>query len=179
MTDDAADQRYDSEGDSIAFDALVIQAIELLNTFIGKNMLRDFVSDANNASSLLFLLVGYAQMTAEEQDLFESDPNQFVYNQETFSIRSSALMAIEELMRLHKNNVTGPLIQSSFKRMQESAQLMQEKNPFWWKPREGCLCVLRSLHSFFSKTKDFDIVGLLNTLLQNDLADNCKYYYSI
>lgn len=170
------DKRYDSEGDRVDFDTLVCQLLELVSTLIGKNVLKGFVADKNNAAYLLYLLVGYTQMTVEQQELFEDDPNQFVYDNESFSIRTSALLAISELMKLHKAQVSAPLIESSQKHMMKSAKLFQEKHEFWWKPREACFSILESLSKFFSTSPQFDILGLLTTLIKNDLAPNAPVF---
>lgn len=176
MSSSDIDKKYDSEGDRIDFDTLVCQLLELVSTLIGKNVLKGFVSDKNNAAYLLYLLIGYTQMTVEQQELFEDDPNQFVYDNESFSIRSSALLAISELMKLHKAQVSGPLIESSQKHMMESAKFFQERHEFWWKPREACFSILESLSKFFSTSPQFDIVGLLQSLLKNDLATNAPVF---
>lgn len=177
MSSTQVEKQYDSEGESIDFDSLVCQLLEVLCTLVSKNILKGFVSDKNNAANLLYLLIGYTQLTLEQQELFEDDPNQFVYDDEAFSIRISALSTIEELMRLNKNLVSAPLVQSLQKHMQESAKFFQESNAMWWKPREACFSVLELLSGFFSNNRQlFDIVGLLHSLISNDLSQSAPVY---
>ncbi|KAL9650044.1 hypothetical protein ABK040_003162 [Willaertia magna] len=180
LESNAIAEHYDSEGESVNFSTVVCQQIELLSTIVCNPKLGKILSSNRaNLIRLIYLMIGYSQLTLEQEEVFESDPEQFVNEEEdeyaNYSIRIACQGLLDDFCEMFGYLGTNSLIAAFNQRMEESKQLYQS-NPnhsSWWKLREASLLSISSFSSFREQLMEeqelLDMNNIIGELLQNDL----------
>ncbi|EFC49074.1 importin-9 [Naegleria gruberi] len=177
--------RYDSEGENVNFTTVICQQIELLATIVLNPKLSTLLSSSKaNLVQLIYLLIGYSQLPESMTELWETEPEQFVSEEDnqysSYSIRIACAKLIEDFHDTYDNLAVESLLEAYHKRMQESQNLyIQNSNSCtWWKLREACLMCISSFTGFRDSIEDypkiFDLPSLMNQLVQNDLKVNTE-----
>ena len=180
LSENLITEKFDSEGESINFTTVICQQVELLATIVCNPKLASLLSsNQSNLVQLIYLLLGYAQLPQSLMEMWDTDPEQFVYEEDnqysSYSIRTACLKLLEDFNESYEYLAVKSLLEAYNKRMQESQNLYQQnpKLSTWWKLREACLMSISSFTEFRElieqEPKMFDLPALVSQLLQNDL----------
>jgi len=179
MSNDLDRESVDEEGEVISIETLVCQQMELIATIISKRQFAPLL--ATNLPSLCYELIGYLQLTNEEMDLMEDDPNQFVADEDVdigvYNVRYAGMEVLQELASKFKLDAVKAFVTAFQQRMTESHQLMSQKQEHWWKLREACILAIGSVTAYLLKNQVLDLKGLLATFLTSDLSANGMFFF--
>ncbi|KAI8821647.1 armadillo-type protein [Fimicolochytrium jonesii] len=179
----------DSDGEILGFESLLYSLLEFMQIVAKKRHLRHFfssgVSGAREAGQLLPQLVGvcltYLQITAELQDTWVNDMNQYIQDDSdealTFNIRIAAeelLMSLAEFYSQETLQAISHVVQA---KLQESTQARAAGDVNWWKVHEACLLSVGRVSDIFidglqQQSFVFDMEGFFNHVVLADMRCN-------
>lgn len=118
-------------------------------------------------------------------DLWSSDPNQFVADDEddtwAYSPRTAAVDLFDEMVEVFGNDGLTAVVSAASAKMQEAAARMQAQNPHWWKLREAAELALGTIadeliDQQMQGVRILDIETMLRSVLVQDLDVNCVFH---
>ncbi|KAF9583313.1 hypothetical protein BGW38_009768 [Lunasporangiospora selenospora] len=138
----------DSDGDSIGFESYLNVQFEFFQAACHRRKLTQTVFLGVDGKSgilleLVYNLLSFIQMTDDQAELWDSDPNQFIADEEdescSFNVRIAAQDLFQTLVGYYEDGTMTALGQCI---MQEATLSLNEKakgNRNWWRPLESCL----------------------------------------
>ncbi|KAL0051329.1 hypothetical protein WJX82_005781 [Trebouxia sp. C0006] len=169
-----ADQA-DEEGDNMDFESLMSQLFEVLITLVGNQRHHHLMQPI--VPELIYLTIGYMQMTQEQVEEWSSNPDQYVADEEeeTFSVRVSGELVLDELMAAFPEPAVAAVAAAVNTRLQEAAQAKASGDSEWWRLREAALLAVGAVAKPILEVQAqqaqpaLDIPALLHNVLHQDL----------
>ncbi|KAL3138300.1 hypothetical protein ABBQ32_006113 [Trebouxia sp. C0010 RCD-2024] len=174
-TPDLETDQADEEGDNMDFESLISQLFEVLITLIGNRRYQELMQPI--VPDLIYHTIGYMQMTQEQVEEWSQNPDQYVADEEeeTFSVRVSGELVLDELMEAFPEAAVIAIAAAVHKRLQEAAQAKAEGNSEWWRIREATLLAVGAVAEPVLEVQaqqdhpSLDVPALLHNVLQQDL----------
>ncbi|KAL4441799.1 hypothetical protein ABPG77_003715 [Micractinium sp. CCAP 211/92] len=172
-----ADGNVDSDGECIEFDDLISQLLELVLALVGNQRYQGMLRAS--MQHLLHLTLGYMQMTAEQVHRWDSDPDQYVADEEDdFStVRAAGEMLLDEMFEAFEAEAAGPFAAAVGARLAEAAAARAAGQEDWWKLREAALFAVGTVSDQITQLAGaaggrfpLDVGGLMAGILQEDLV---------
>jgi len=184
-SDDAVDpeQATDSDGEVLSIKSLILTVFEFVTVLIESPKTRKLIK--SGIRDLIYYVLVYMQMTDDQMQIWISDPNQFVEEEDeesyTYSVRTSALDIIlalakefEDMETKEENqNFQLAFIDAIKKHLEETNQAKQQGNSNWWKQQEACLFALGSLSLSL-----VDLIKEENNPLSNEYRNVLDHVFS-
>lgn len=138
----------DSDGDNIGFESLLFVQFEFIqsacrrvkltkNAFIGEDGQSGIIHE------LVWSALNYMQMTDEQAESWNADPNQFIADEEddscSFNVRIAALDILLTLVDNYESRTLQTLSLSVNQVMTDSLNDKANGHPGWWKAQESSL----------------------------------------
>lgn len=158
---DGADPPVDSDGEVLSLDGLVLCVFDFISAVVESSKSRKLIKQG--IRDLIYYIIQYMQITDEQTQIWSSNPDQFVEDEDedsyAYSVRISGLDIILSLAKEYeyddnseeKVEFQRSFIQAIEKHFEESNQSRQQGNTNWWKPQEACLTALGSLSLHFTE----------------------------
>ncbi|GMH34505.1 hypothetical protein BSKO_02339 [Bryopsis sp. KO-2023] len=182
ISQEVEDAEFDSDGDNTDLQTLVSQIFELVQTLIGKRYACAFKS---SVPDLMYLTIGYMQMTETQVGTWMSDPNQYLASEseELFTARVSGEVLINAMVETYEGDGITALMGAIERHMQESFVAKSQGKSDWWKCREAAIACIGHISDSFGEFDGdgshpkFNAAGILDTLFKNDVdvTDPCPY----
>ncbi|KAN0049930.1 hypothetical protein ACTA71_003028 [Dictyostelium dimigraforme] len=114
--------------------------------------------------------VQYMQMNYELVDLWDSDPNLFLENEDdtTYTPRVVSTTLVQSMCEVYKSDGSKYLFEVISETLIKAQEEKNKNNKYWWKIREAALVALCDSSQQLSKIKQFDVVSFLSTNLIQD-----------
>eukprot|EP00094_Tigriopus_californicus_P002531 TCALIF_02446-PA protein Name:"Similar to Ipo9 Importin-9 (Mus musculus)" AED:0.08 eAED:0.08 QI:0/0.33/0.2/0.9/1/1/10/0/889 len=128
------DEVVDSDGEVLGFENLVFAIFDFVHALIETPRYR--VAVKSGAANLMFYIVIYMQMTEEQCEKWNGNPEQFVEEEDEDSFSYSAIC--DEF----DEEACTALVQTIERHITEAEQAKQHGNPTWWKIHEACMLAL-------------------------------------
>ncbi|KAK9806782.1 hypothetical protein WJX72_002643 [[Myrmecia] bisecta] len=173
---DLDEGEVDSDGENMDFESLISQLVEFLLTLVGNRRYQGMMQGV--MGELVYLTIGYMQMTGSQVEAWSRDPNQYVADEEeeTFTVRVSGELLLDELLTAFEVPAADALTQAVNRRLQDAAAAQAGGNADWWKLREASLLAvgtcsepLLELRSLGANLR-LDVGGFLSAVLRQDLG---------
>ncbi|XP_073252649.1 importin-9-like [Porites lutea] len=147
-TDDA-DDPVDSDGEVLGFENLVFSVFEFIHGLIEtpkfKKTVKKFLDE------LIYFLVLYMQITEDQVQVWTSNPNQFVEDEDddtfSFSVRIAAQDVLLAVAADFKNESAVSLVKAVNKHLQEANERKSKGDVNWWKIHESCMLAMGCIKS--------------------------------
>lgn len=175
-TPDLESDQADEDGDNMDFESLISQLFEVLITLISNRRYQDLMQPI--VPDLIYHTIGYMQMTQEQVEEWSQSPDQYVVDEEeeTFSVRVSGELVLDELMDAFPEAAAAAVAAALHRRLQEAAQAKAEGNSEWWRVREAALLAVGAVAEAVLEVQAqqeqpaLDIPALLHNVLHQDLT---------
>ncbi|XP_066017141.1 importin-9 isoform X1 [Pocillopora verrucosa] len=177
-TDDA-DDPVDSDGEVLGFENLVFSVFEFIHGLIEtpkfKKTVKKFLDE------LIYFLVLYMQITEEQVQVWTSNPNQFVEDEDddtfSFSVRIAAQDVLLAVAADFKNESAVALTKALNRHLQESNERKSKGDVNWWKIHESCMLAMGCIKSLIidkvSNGKvSIDMASFLTQVVLTDLQES-------
>ncbi|KAJ3014294.1 Importin 9, partial [Thoreauomyces humboldtii] len=185
----------DSDGETLGFESLLYSLLEYMLLVSRRRefklMFTTVVEGSKNRKAGAFLTqlvevcLTYFQISAELEESWTTDMNQFIQDDEEEAMNFNVRIAVEELLMelsdKYPNEVLQALSQAVGTKLQEANTSRESGDRNWWKVHEACLLALgRSsgslIESLRSGTFSFDMEGLFTHVVLADMQCNdCPY----
>ncbi|TPX69623.1 hypothetical protein SpCBS45565_g02263 [Spizellomyces sp. 'palustris'] len=179
----------DSDGEVLGFESLLYSLLEYVQLVARKKGLRHMFTvpipgtqGPKQAGDFLKHLIGvvltYLQITAEMEETWTNDMNQFIQDDEEEAMSYNVRIAVEELILALVESfpfeTLQALCQAVQSQFQESTKARESGNKAWWKVHEACLLALGRLNGELidhirSQRLTFDLEGLFNHVVLSDM----------
>ncbi|KAL6779589.1 hypothetical protein ACKKBG_A12895 [Auxenochlorella protothecoides x Auxenochlorella symbiontica] len=157
---------------AVGLEGLLAQTMELILCVVGNARFRGLI--APHLPQLLGLAVGYAQMTAEQEERWTDCPNQYVADEEDdmSSLRASCEMLVDEVFLAFEEAAAPALSRAVGEALARSGTARASGRPGWWREREAALLLVGSAADTLLGLgpRAFDLAGLLSGPVVEDLA---------
>eukprot|EP00803_Ostreobium_quekettii_P005580 evm.model.scf_261EXC.5 EVM.evm.TU.scf_261EXC.5 scf_261EXC:60540-71115(+) len=171
----------DSEGGTADFQTVTAQLFELLLVLIGNKRLQHLFE--GSLKDLMYLTLGYMQMTQRQVNTWVNDPNQYLADEqeELFTMRASGELMLTELVEAFGDDAMQALGSAVERRTGESVSALSSNKPNWWKPREAALLAMGYVSEAIAEARrsgagaQFDLGQFLEGTLKNDIGGQCPY----
>ena len=179
---DHLDPGMDSDGDTVSFEAVVTELLELVINIAEQPKLNKLLEP--NLADTLYVTMGYMTMSSSQEEMWMDDPNQFVADEDDDfgNVRAACGLMLDSLGERFGVKAVAALWNASNRRLAESISAQQTGDSMWWRPREAALLavgtmnevVLSSLERAQEKGKPppFDIAAFMKTVIENDLHES-------
>eukprot|EP01119_Soliformovum_irregulare_P000725 TRINITY_DN10535_c1_g1_i3.p1 TRINITY_DN10535_c1_g1~~TRINITY_DN10535_c1_g1_i3.p1 ORF type:complete len:751 (-),score=247.92 TRINITY_DN10535_c1_g1_i3:105-2102(-) len=170
INDSLLSAAQDSEGESLGFEQLVEFLLEFVRCIVEKPSLASLVK--GHVSQMIYFCIKYMQMTNDDEEMWESDPNEFVAGEDDefrYSVRQSSLDLIE-MMTSVKDVKMDVLVQVINQCFEESNQARQKGAKNWWKIREATVWVIGTMCEQLVEDSTFNVAAFINTILREDVT---------
>ena len=179
---DHLDPGMDSDGDTVSFEAVVTELLELVINIAEQPKLNKLLEP--NLADTLYVTMGYMTMSSSQEEMWMDDPNQFVADEDDDfgNVRAACGLMLDSLGERFGVKAVAALWNASNRRLAESISAQQTGDSMWWRPREAALLavgtmnevVLSSLERAQEKCKPapFDIAAFMKTVIENDLHES-------
>ena len=129
----------------------------------------------------VYQALGYMCMTAAQEEAWESDPNQYVADEDDdmVTVRATCGMLLDELADRFEGATLAALATAVERRLGESDAARRANDPMWWKIREATLLAVGTLNDFIMETESaakeegsaapFSAAQFLSSVLEADL----------
>eukprot|EP01114_Cavostelium_apophysatum_P021316 TRINITY_DN7402_c0_g1_i1.p1 TRINITY_DN7402_c0_g1~~TRINITY_DN7402_c0_g1_i1.p1 ORF type:complete len:1045 (+),score=264.94 TRINITY_DN7402_c0_g1_i1:38-3136(+) len=176
---ETANADADEEGDVLGFESLITYLLEFVRCVVEKKKFRDILKA--NLTDLIYVVIGYMQMTFDQEVEWDSNTNQFVSDEDAnstnVSLRTSSATLIDQLLDDMKQVALKALGTAATKRIQESEALKSQGKSNSWKIREATIYAVGSASDQIKENPSvFDINGFINNVLKGDLAAETTPY---
>eukprot|EP01116_Phalansterium_solitarium_P007626 TRINITY_DN2041_c0_g1_i1.p1 TRINITY_DN2041_c0_g1~~TRINITY_DN2041_c0_g1_i1.p1 ORF type:complete len:1043 (+),score=436.17 TRINITY_DN2041_c0_g1_i1:140-3268(+) len=166
---DAAGQ--DSDGDVLGLPTLASMLLELMHCIVDSKHTRSVLKA--QLAPLLYTTLGYVQMTADEEELWHTDPNQYVADEDdmgVYTVRSSAVSLILSVLEVSGAEAFKALAAAVARRLDEAAAARARGVPAWWKLREAVVMTLGAVSDELLERPDaFNVKAFVSTVLVDDI----------
>ncbi|KAH7105023.1 ARM repeat-containing protein [Auriculariales sp. MPI-PUGE-AT-0066] len=146
----------DPEG--VTLPALVAPIFDFLGALVRKGKLREWLQNADNTRALVGAVLGWAQITVEDEAKWEDSPNTFVADDEDDSqidnLRTSAFDLLSILLEKAAEPAITTLNVLINSTLEESNAHRQGGSAIWWKPLEALLAALAAVANELLDHKD-------------------------
>ncbi|KAI7889931.1 armadillo-type protein [Mucor mucedo] len=175
----------DSEGNEIGFQHLLYVLFDFVSTACTKKTVKHLFVNPEGAATgffeqLLYVYIIYMQITQEQEEMWSSDANQFVADEEdgtfTFNARVASidvLLTLQDAFPVPFFNALTAAIQSH---IAESNEARNAGNGDWWKIQESCLLSVGRLSDELmealndeKKQVQFDLKSLFDHVVLEDM----------
>jgi hypothetical protein len=123
----------DEDGEVLGFESLVSQFWEFLACVLEKKSLKSLLK--SHLAAIVYIAIGYMQITVDQEEVWESDPNEYVAEEEdlftSFSVRQTCLNLVVELTEEFEMDAIKALVTATGKRIEESSSAKQKGSPSW------------------------------------------------
>ncbi|CAH3035838.1 unnamed protein product [Porites lobata] len=147
-TDDA-DDLVDSDGEALGFENLVISIFEFFHGLIETPEFKETVKSF--LDELIYFLVLYMQITEHQVQVWTSNPNQFVEDEDddtfSFSVRIAAQEVLMAVAADFKIEGAVSLEKAVKKHLREANERKSKGDVNWWKIREACMLAMGCIKS--------------------------------
>ncbi|KAL6065637.1 Importin beta domain containing protein [Balamuthia mandrillaris] len=162
----------DSDGDILGFESLVLILLELVHSLLEKSAFRKALSSV--VPELLYLAMQYLQITTELEDQWESDPNEYIADeddeQRLYNARASCIQLIQEVLQGFRAEGAKGMSGAAARRLQEAHQKKVEGDPNWWKIREAVVYAIGSVAGHLAEHSSvFDMGTFIRAILLEDI----------
>ena len=184
---DAADAAQDSDGEDLNLEAVVSQLLELVMTLVEHSRLSSVL--ANGLNDTVYQAIGYMCMTVEQEEAWESDPNQYVADEDDdmVTVRATCGMLLDELADRFEGAILVALASAVERRLGESETARAAGDPTWWKIREATLLAVGTLNDFIVESEaaareegatppPFSAALFLQSVMDADLAAGAEKF---
>ncbi|KAI8066912.1 armadillo-type protein [Gongronella butleri] len=183
---DAEESFKDSDGNEIGFQNLIYVLFDFVSSACSKKSVRHLFVAADGQqptdflAQLLYVLIVYMQITQEQMEVWSTDANQFVADEEesTFSF-NTRVAAIDVLLALSDSfpvpffNALGKAVQ---RHISESVEIRNNGSSDWWKIHEACLLATGRMNEDLaeyleddSRQVQFDLKSLFDHVVLEDM----------
>ncbi|CAO3648112.1 unnamed protein product [Mucor hiemalis] len=182
---DIGETFQDSEGNEIGFQNLLYVLFDFVSAACSKKTVKHLFVNPEGAATgffeqLLYVYIIYMQITQEQVEMWSSDANQFVADEEdgtfTFNARVASidvLLTLQEAFPIPFFNALTAAIQ---RHIAESNEARNAGNADWWKIQESCLLSVGRLSDELmealadgSKGVQFDLRGMFDHVVLEDM----------
>ncbi|XP_041347809.1 importin-9-like [Gigantopelta aegis] len=176
---DEADDPVDSDGDILGFENLVYSVFEFVHALIESSKFRSTVK--KTVDQILYYVISYMQMTEDQIQMWTTNPDQFVEDEDddsfSYSVRISAQDLLLSLASEFRNDTAPALCQAITKHLQEAETSKTVGNIHWWKLHESCMLALGSvrhmvLEAIQTGKVQFDVSAFLESVVLVDMNSN-------
>ncbi|GAA5804125.1 hypothetical protein HPULCUR_009611 [Helicostylum pulchrum] len=175
----------DSEGNEVGFQNLLYVLFDFVSAACTKKTVKHLFVNSDGAATgffeqLLYVSIIYMQITQEQEEMWSSDANQFVADEEdgtyTFNARVASidvLLNLQDSFPIPFFNALSAAIQLH---IAESNEARNTGNANWWKIQESCLLSVGRLSEELmesladeSKNVQFDLKSLFDHVVLEDM----------
>eukprot|EP00887_Chlorella_sp_A99_P007628 scaffold20.g7628.t1 len=159
--------------EAVGLEGLVAQLLEFVLTLVGNQRYQALVQ--GSMGELLYLSLGYMQMTAAQAARWGTSPNEYIADEDDdfSSVRAACEMLLDELVEAFGRDALAPLAAATQRRLAEAAAARAAGAPGWWRAREAVLLALGTLSERLaergSRTGPLDAGTLMESVLAEDL----------
>ncbi|CAB4420248.1 unnamed protein product [Rhizophagus irregularis] len=180
--DDGINFYQDSDGDVIGFEYLLFAQFEFVGLSVRKQAAKALFEDNEKGGFLkqiIWIIISYMQMTEEQVEIWSSDANQFVADDddETFnySVRVAAIDLLQILLDKFSEQALQALADTTKHLIEESDKARVAGDTGWWKMQEACLKAIGYVSDDFllaiqDSKVNFDLSGLFEHVVFNHIA---------
>lgn len=174
-----ADDPIDSDGEVLGFENLVFSVFEFIHGLIEtpkfKKTVKKFLDE------LIYFLVLYMQITEDQVQVWTSNPNQFVEDEDddtfSFSVRIAAQDVLLAVAADFKNESAVSLTNALNRHLQEANEKKSKGDVNWWKIHESCMlamgCIKALIIDKVSNGKvSIDMTSFLTQVVLADLQES-------
>ncbi|KAG1664011.1 hypothetical protein FOA52_010527 [Chlamydomonas sp. UWO 241] len=139
----AAEADADADGDDLSLESVFAQLFELLISLVGNQRLCALLKPAS--SEMVYVTLGYMQMTAEQAESWSSSTNQYVADDDddaAYTCRVSAELLLDQSHEAFGRDALIATLDAVERRMGEAAAARAAGQPDWWRLREAALLAL-------------------------------------
>ncbi|KAI1295774.1 Importin-9 [Halotydeus destructor] len=145
---------FDSDGEVLSLENVIYSLFDFVSLIVENPSTRKMVK--SNMADLIYYLLIYMQITDEQVQVWSSNPDQFVEDEDDDSYAYSVRLSAQEIImtlatefeeaetKQARDEFHAALIAAISKHFNESNQAKQS-NANWWKIQESCLLALGSL----------------------------------
>lgn len=175
----------DSEGNEIGFQHLLYVLFDFVSAACTKKTVKHLFVNPEGAATgffeqLLYVYIIYMQITQEQVEMWSSDANQFVADEEdgtyTFNARVASIDVLLTLQDAFPVPFFNALTAAIQRHIAESNEARNAGNVDWWKIQESCLLSVGRLSDELmealadeSKTVQFDLKSLFDHVVLEDM----------
>ncbi|KAG0175607.1 Importin 9 [Apophysomyces sp. BC1015] len=183
-SDDIAESFQDSDGNEIGFQSLLYVLFDFVSAACTKKTVAHlFVTDGNHTvffEQLLYVYIVYMQITQEQAEIWTTDANQYVADEEdgtfSFNARVAAIDVLVTLQDRYPAPFFNALSVAVGRHITESNEARAAGNNDWWKTQEACLLAIGRLSTELMEALDdesrkvqFDLKSLFDHVVLNDM----------
>jgi hypothetical protein len=173
------DSVQDSDGEDASLEGVVSQLLELIMTLVEHPRLSGVL--ANGLDDTMYQALGYMCMTAAQEEAWESDPNQYVADEDDdmVTVRATCGMLLDELVDRFEGATLTALASAVDRRLRESDAARAAGDPTWWKTREATLLAVGTINDYIMEAEAvaveqgtapiFSAARFLSSVLATDL----------
>ncbi|XP_048589409.1 importin-9 [Nematostella vectensis] len=170
-----ADDPVDSDGEVLGFENLVFSVFEFIHGLIETPRFRKTVKKFLN--ELIYFLLLYMQITEDQIQVWSSNPNQFVEDEDddtfSYSVRIAAQDVLLAVSAEFKNEGAVTLASAVTRHVDEANNCKRKGDTNWWKLHEACMLAMGCVKSIIiDKISSEDIVAFLNNVVLVDLQES-------
>lgn len=182
-TEEADDPTDSDTGEVLSFENLVFNLFDFLTSMLESSKFKSTVKNA--LTDLVYYLILYMQITEDQIERWNDDPDKFVEDEDedtfSYSVRISALDLLLNLgAEIEEEKMTPALVAAIGKHIQESEALRNSsaaESAYWWKVHESVFLAVGSLKSLFEENEGFDVGDFVNGVLMRDACSESSSPY--
>lgn len=179
---DHIDLGNESDGDTVSFEAVVTELLELVIQIAEQPKLNKLLEA--NLTDTFYVTMGYMTMTSAQEEQWMDDPNQFIADEDDdFSnVRAACGLMLDSLGARFGAKAVSALATATERRMSESISARQAGDAKWWRAREAALLAVGTMNDVVmtslqkaqgkGKSSPMDISSFVKTVVEIDLHEN-------
>ncbi|XP_017062198.1 importin-9 [Drosophila ficusphila] len=171
-TNPLASGDIEEEDEQTNFQTLIVQILEFINCILTCNKLRGSIK--NVLADLIYITIVYIQLSEEQLEDWQDDPEKFVDDEEDNGVELTVRMCGRDVL-LAINDEFGakaiqPLQEALGRHFSVAEAEKAANNPNWWKIQEACMDAVHSFRDIILEgDSSFDLLNYL-TLVRNLLV---------
>ncbi|KAG0321166.1 Importin 9 [Linnemannia gamsii] len=176
----------DSDGDNIGFESLLLVQFEFIQIACRRRKLTQSVFMGRDGhpgilEELVWNALSYMQMTDDQAETWNADPNQFIADEDadsfTHHVRNAAQDVLATLVELYESQTILALNQSIHRNISTSMADKASGKDYWWKAQESSLLAVGLMTSYLCESikrgtpSPIDVGALFDHLVLANLSE--------
>ncbi|KAF9103924.1 hypothetical protein BGX29_002731 [Mortierella sp. GBA35] len=177
----------DSDGDNIGFEALLVVQFEFIQIACRRRKLTQAVflgqeGQPGILEELVWNTLSYMQMTDDQAETWDADPNQFIADEGADSLSHNIRNAAQDIMSTLVEHYEGPTLRAlNLSIHRDITSSMSDKaggKPHWWKAQESSLLAVGRMAEYLCDTiksgapSPIDVGALFDHLVLANLSEH-------
>lgn len=177
----------DSDGDNIGFESLLLVQFEFIQIACRRRKLTQSVFTGHDGhpgilDELVWTALSYMQMTDEQAETWNADPNQFIADEDadsfTHHVRNAAQDVLATLVEHYESQTLLALSQSIHRDITTSMADKAGGKDYWWKAQESSLLAVGLMASYLCEgikrgaPSPIDVGALFDHLVLVNLSEH-------